>query len=223
MNKKQLIAVWTMGILLLGGCVAPSAYIQSDIDSSFIFSKEKDKIFVSIFKEADIKTREFGKLLINEMKDAGFNIVDNFKEADVALAYILDQETSVMNSVLPIITPSTTSGSFSSSGNANIYGNNYSYGTTSTQGAYSQTTTQTQYIPYLYPYTVKKIYLSLYSKEDLRSETKKTIWECRLGVGEEDFNKYVKDCVVKLLNYYGKNFSGHVKLETKINKLNNPR
>ncbi len=185
-------------VLLMSGCATPSIYIQSDIDSDYKLSKQTDKIFVLVDKRDDVRTREFRKLLIKKLREANFNITDDILEAKFMLCYSLDQKSSQINSVLPISTPSYTTGTIST--------NKGDYGT------YSQTTTATQYIPYSYSYTVKKVYLSLYKAWEME----KTIWEGYLGAEGGTFQKYADDCVSKLLSYYGQNFDGYVNI--KINK-----
>lgn len=210
MNKMKKIIYLMVLALLVSGCVSPNLYIRSDMDSDYKLAKQTDKIYVLIIDDADIRTREFGKLLIHEMKDAGFNIVDNVLNSDITLCYTLDQRTSQIDLSLPITAPSYTKGSFSTYG---------AYG--SGNGTYSQTTTKTQYIPYSVLFTVKSVLISLYPT--MKFDFKKSLWEGYLGVEEGTFKKYAKDCVRMLLSHYGKNFDGHVSLTIeKINKRGKP-
>jgi len=190
------VIVVLLACALLSGCADTSAYIRADKDSDYKLSKKTDKIIVVIDEKDSVRTREFGKLLIQEMKTAGFNVVDNGGEANVILTYSLDQKTTTINSYKSIPTFSTTRGTVST------------FDSPST-ATYSGHTTGTAYVPTSDLYTVKQIYITLYSADEVRAKEFKPIWEAYLGAGDETFDKNINKCVAKLLSYYGENYKAH--------------
>lgn len=183
--KKFICLFFT---LFLSGCVN-TAYISSVTDPDYNINIS-DSIYIFIDDEAKIKDRQFGALLKKEMKETGFNITDDPLEASYILAFQMGQKTSTVNSAILLPQTSYTSG---------YVGGTY----------YSGTTTSTTAIPYSSDYTAKKVWLELYSIQDLKNEIQKTVWEGYIGSDINDFEKRPKKHLRLLLNVFGTNYTAH--------------
>ena len=184
-------------LLFISGC-APSIYVDSisDIRHSF---KKSDGILVHLPKNSGVEEKNFHYLLQKSLQDRGFWIVYDIQYADEILMFSLDEKTSEIKSALPYSSTSTTKGKVTTPGDL--------WGT-----GYEEKTTTTQFIPYSYNYTVSKVYMFMFKVND--QKVGDVVWEGYLGSGQKNFSKYPMECVDKLMEYYGTNFKGHVRINT---------
>lgn len=181
-------------VFLLGGC-ASTAYISSLADTQYA-PKKSDAIFLLNLDSESIKQRQFATFLRSEMFKHGFNITSDIHHADYALIAYADETTSQISS--SVVLPQTQ------------YTSGYIGGT-----YYSGTTTSNQVIPYTENYTVKKIWLHLYSIEDMRNGIEKTIWEGYIGADINEYNKKPSEHLSALFEAFGTNYEKHKTIKAK--------
>ncbi len=188
------ISVLILSMLLFTGC-ASTVYISSLTDPAYSPVKT-DPIYIILPKDARIADRQFYALLKREMISNEFNIVEENIEAKYYLLFQTDSKTSQIDSTLFIPSASTTSG---------YVGGTY----------YSGTTSSTQAVPYSFDYTVEKIYLDLYAKEDVQKEKYMTVWEGYIGAGKDEYEAYTRAILKSLLDVFGTNYEAHTPIDTK--------
>jgi hypothetical protein len=191
MNK---ISVLILSMLFFSGC-ATTVYISSLTDTAYSPVKT-DPIYIVFPKDARIADRQFYALLKREMISNEFNIVEDKIEAKYYLLFRTDSKTSQIDSTFFIPSTSTTSG---------YVGGKY----------YSGTTRFSQAVPYSYDYTVEKIYLDLYAKEDVQKEKYMTVWEGYIGAGKDEYKAYTRAILKSLLDVFGTNYEAYTPIDKK--------
>ena len=115
-------------------------------------------------------------------------------ESDYIVAPSTRERTSRIGSSIPMTTSTTTY--------------NYIGGT-----PYPTTRYSTSWIPYAENYTVKAVWLDVYSTEDVRAGKKmRTVWEGYIGGDEAEFRKDPASFIRTLLAYVGRDHKAHTPL-----------
>ncbi|MDP6923562.1 MAG: hypothetical protein QGI94_02105 [Candidatus Scalindua sp.] len=194
----KIIFICFLLITLISACASKTVYISSQTDPRYSLNK-LDAIFILFSDKASIADRQFYSFLKQEMVDNGFNIVEDLLSSSYILSFQTGSKTSKMNSTL--FMPTTTSSS-------GYVGSTY----------YSDTSTTTAAIPYSYNYTVKKIYLDLYSTQDVTNKKYMTVWEGCIGAGSEEYTAYPNAILKSLLNVFGTNYKATTSIDTRYKK-----
>lgn len=183
-----------MFALLISSCAANTAYISSLTDPAYRPSKY-DPIFLLIPDSSSIEERQFAAFLHNEMRIAGFTMVNHISESKYILLCQTGQKTSQLNSTLYLPQTQRSSG---------YIGNTY----------YSGQTTSTTAVPYTSNYTVQKIYLELYSTAEVMDKKYKTAWEGYIGVEASEYQRRSRDIIRLLLDVFGTNYKAHTPIRS---------
>lgn len=178
--------------IVLSGCTT-SAYISSKTDPYYNISKA-DPIYFIIQEDKSIIVREDSRLIESELIKNNFNITPEITNSKYILIPQITTTVSEITGSRPVNNTAVTS--------TNINGVNY-----------SGSTNFTTYAPYTESYSVKKIFLFLYSTDDIKNNKRISIWEGYIGANEKSFYKHSRLMIKELLSHFGKNYAEHTRIK----------
>ncbi len=182
--KCRILLTIVISLLFAGCSVKPYAHITTQSDPEFISSKS-DKVFVFTSDNDGVSQRKLDAMIKNEMKNSGINIVNSMPAADYIVFAGFDERTESGTSYMYVPKTSYSSGYI---------------GKTS----FSGTETSTEAMPYHYTDTDQIVYLFLHRKTDLLNNKKRTVWEGKISVDKDDYNKHSTVFIRELLRFFGK-------------------
>ncbi|MDD3374494.1 MAG: hypothetical protein PHY73_02085 [Candidatus Omnitrophica bacterium] len=185
--KKLLLIILCLG--LVGCTTIPSVKIYSETDLSYNLSKV-DPIYV-VLKNSDekivtIPERNFFYLLKSLMIENGFNVVEKATDSKYFLNFFEGSKTFESSYTSFVPTTSTTRGSI---GNT----------------PYSSTTTSSAPISSTSSYSMTGLALTLFSTEEWAAKKKFVVWQGTAVEYEYTYEKYKKEIIQALLDYFGTN------------------
>ena len=174
-------------LAIITGC-AKYVTIISETDVTYDVWPSK-KIAVAYNESGTIEERNFWFLIVDEMKKAGFNVVES-ADFDYLLDYSIKSYSYEYQDTLALPDIETT----------------YSYdayGNLQTQETYS-----TEYVPYTKFVNRHMVVMSLFPSDDPR----KVVWTGAVSADHYDFKAYPRECVATLLQFFGGQHEGETKL-----------
>lgn len=190
--KSILILAFILPLipLVFSSCVSPAAHLTGKVDPHFTFDKSQS-IHIALLESANIEDKQFHHQLVKEMKQAGFQIANEWTRDTLALFFNLNTDRSLVQSILVLPDSTTTTGRIG-------------------MKSFSATTEGTQVVPYSKYISIKRIQLALF--RITKKEKLDLVWEGHLGTRQENLRYGASPAIRQLIKVIGENFEGPVEM-----------
>lgn len=178
-------------LMIMLSCAHPRVSLQADVDPNFSFKPTQGtKLFIAL-KDESIEEKKFLFHLTKELESRGYTFTASDDLADYQLIYALNLETYKSKEYTLLSNPEFVSGT--------INGKSFS----SQRSAY-------QYAPIERAYAYKELYLDLFQNKNGKAQK---VWSGMLKIENDDYRKYVEQCVKELVNVIGQDADKKVTLK----------
>lgn len=198
-GARRILHLMTALVLpLMSGCAGVSAYISSqaapghEINRNAIF-------YFPVLDKASIDDRKTIQLFVDEFRAQNLGVASEEERAlaGYVVSISVDEKTSEITGAFPMSQTQNTTV-------RNSWGSPVAT-------AQTQSTT---YVPYSRSYQVRKIYVYLYSADDIREHKRLlSVWEGYIGVGAEKYSRHSRCIIRELVKRIGVDYESHTEID----------